>query len=154
MGSDDVNIAYANVINTLDNVYCPVMKVKVKDSCKKNLVVQRLKNGCRKKKNLYRLFLPDRTEISESRYETYKNKLTSTLRSTEMSYYSKLLAEKRTDIKETWAVLNTVIHRQRPSIKYPIHLKCGGKDISTKKDMTNAFNKFFTNIGSNLAKTL
>ena len=36
-----------------------------------------------------------------------------------------------------------------PSIEYPIHIKCGDKDIST-----NEFNKFFTNIGSNLAKNI
>ena len=41
-----------------------------------------------------------------------------------------------------------------PSIEYPIHIKCGDKDISTSKDMTNEFNKFFTNIGSNLAKNI
>ena len=39
--SDDVNIAYANFINTFNilyNLYCPVKKVKIKDTC-----LQRLK---------------------------------------------------------------------------------------------------------------
>ena len=67
----------------------------------------------------------------------YKTKLTSILRSTEQAYYSKLPAEKRGDIKETWAILNTVIRKQRTPINYPIHIKCGDKDISTNKDMAN-----------------
>ena len=65
-----------------------------------------------------------------------------------------MLAEKRRDIKETWAILNTVIGKQRTSIKYPIHIKCGDKDISTNKDMANEFNKFFTNISSKLAENI
>ena len=38
--SDDVNIVYANFINTFNtlyNLYCPVKKVKIKDICRKNL---------------------------------------------------------------------------------------------------------------------
>ena len=37
--SDDVNIAYANFINTFNtlcNLYCKVKKVKIKDTCRKN----------------------------------------------------------------------------------------------------------------------
>ena len=40
LGSDDVNIAYANFINifnTLYTLYCRVKKVKFKDTCIKNL---------------------------------------------------------------------------------------------------------------------
>ena len=35
--SDDANITYANFINTLYNLYYPVKKVKIKDTCRKNL---------------------------------------------------------------------------------------------------------------------
>ena len=37
---DDVNIAYGNfinILNTLYNLYCPVKKVTIKDTCRKNL---------------------------------------------------------------------------------------------------------------------
>ena len=58
--SDDFNIAYANFINafnTLYNLYCPVKRVKIKDTCRKNWLSNGLKNACRKKNHLYRLFL-------------------------------------------------------------------------------------------------
>ena len=74
--SDDVNIAYANFINTFNtlyNLYCPVKKVKIEDTCrKKHWLSYGLKNACRKKNHLYILFLRDRTVISESRYKKYK----------------------------------------------------------------------------------
>ena len=65
-----------------------------------------------------------------------------------------MLVENRGDIKETWAILKIVILKQCSSIKYPIHIKCGDKDISTNEDNANKFNKFFTNISSNLAKSI
>ena len=37
---DDVNIAYVdfiNTFNTLYNLYCPAKKVKIKNTCRKNL---------------------------------------------------------------------------------------------------------------------
>ena len=79
--SDDAYANFINTFNTLYNLYCPAKKVKIKDTCrKKPWLSNGLKNACRKKNRLYRLFLRDRTEISESRYRTSKNKLTSILR--------------------------------------------------------------------------
>ena len=54
----------------------------------------------------------------EYRYKTYNNKLTSILRLAEKAYYiySKMLSEKRGTIKETRAILNTVLCKQRQSV--------------------------------------
>ena len=50
--------------------------------------------------------------------------------------------------------MKIVILKQYSSIKYPIHIKCGDKDISTSEDNANELNKFFTNISSNFAKNI
>ena len=114
-----------------------------------------LKNACRKKNGLYRSFLRERTHTSEYRYKTYKNKLTSILRLAEKAYYSKMLLEKRGNIKETWAILNTVLGKQRNSVNYPTHLMQRDIHITSKEDMANAFNTFcFTNVGPNLANDI
>ena len=52
--------------------------------------------------------------MSEYRYKTYTNNLTSILRLDEKAYYSKMLLETRGNIKETWEILNTA--------NYPTHL--------------------------------
>ena len=123
--SDDVNVAYINFIETfskLYNLHCPVKKAHAKGIYKKPWITNGLKNACRKKNGLYRSFLRDRTHTSEYRYKTYKNKLTSILRLAEKAYYSKMLLEKRGNIKETWAILNTLLGKQRKSVNYPTHL--------------------------------
>ena len=62
-----------------------------------------------------------------------------------------MLLEKRDNIKETWAILNTVLCKQRQSVNYPTHLMQNDVHISSKKNMANEFNTFFTNVGPNLA---
>ena len=118
---------------------------------KKPWITNGLKNACRKKNGLYRSFLRERTHTSEYWYKTYKNKLTSILRLAEKAYYSKMLLEKRGNIKETWAILNTVLGKQRKSVNYPTHLMQRDIHITSKEDMANEFNIFFTNAGPNLA---
>ena len=155
--SDDVNVAYINFIETfskLYNLHCPVKKAHAKGIYKKPWITNGLKNACRKKNGLYRSFLRERTHTSEYRYKTYKNKLTSILRLAEKAYYSKMLLEKRGNIKETWAILNTVLGKQRKSVNYPTHLMQRDIHITSKENMANEFNTFFTNVGPNLANDI
>ena len=104
--TDDVDVAYINCTETfgkLYNLHCPVKNAHAKGRPihKKLWITHGLKNACRKKNDLYRSFIRERTQTSEYRYKTYKNKLTSILRLAEKAYYSKMLLEKRGNIKET-----------------------------------------------------
>ena len=139
----------------LYNLHCPVKKAHAKGIYKKPWITNGLKNACRKKNCLYSSFLQERTHTSEYRYKTYKNKLTSILRLAEKAYYSKMLLEKRGNIKETWAILNTVLGKQRKSVNYPTHLM--QRDIHTspaKKIWLMSLILFFTNVGPNLANDI
>ena len=73
--SDDVDVAYINFIETfskLYNLHCPVKKAHAKGRpiYKKPGIPNRLKNACRKKNDLYRSFILERTQTSEYRYKT------------------------------------------------------------------------------------
>ena len=112
--SADVDVAYINFIETfskLYNLHCPVKKAHARGRPihKKPWITYGLKNACRKKNDLYRSFIRERTQTSEYRYKTYTNKLTYFLRLAEKACYSKMLLEKRGNIKKTWAILNTVL---------------------------------------------
>ena len=48
-----------------------------------------------------------------------------------------MLLEKRGNIKETWAILNTVLGKQRKSVNYPTHLMQRDIHITSKEDMAN-----------------
>ena len=54
-------------------------------------------------------------QIQDTRYKTYKNKLTSILRRCEMDYYSNLLGVQIGNIQETWKILNGIIKQKQDS---------------------------------------
>lgn len=54
-------------------------------------------------------FVRSRTQSSEKKYKSYKNKLTSILRKAKMDFYNKKLKEQRGNMKATWNILNSVI---------------------------------------------
>ena len=49
--------------------------------------------------------------MGRHRYKVYKSRLTTMLRLVEKAYYSNLLAEKKCNCKETWEMLNNVLHK-------------------------------------------
>ena len=100
------------------------------------------------------MFLSCRTLAAETRYKTYKNKLTSILRLSKKSYYSKLLVEHRNNIAETWQILRTVIGKHLKHSSYPNHFIVEGSKVDNKTEIANVFNILFTTIGPDLANNI
>ncbi len=113
-----------------------------------------LRNACKKKNKLYKLFLKERTQIAEKRYKLYKNNLTSILRCSQKDNYRPLLTSQKGDIKATWTILNSVIKRGKCSSEYPKEFKMNNKLISDQKTISTGFKFFFVNVGNGLAKKI
>ena len=65
-----------------------------------------------------------------------------------------MLEKQKANVKETWKILNEVIHKRKNKPTYPEYFIKNNKIISKKKDIANGFNNFFTNVGVNLAKNI
>lgn len=90
----------------------------------------------------------------KKRYKLYKNKLTSVLSFCKREYYSKLLESHKNNIKETWKVLNGVINKNhKTKSMYPDTFVDNDREVNGKC-IADGFNKFFTNIGSDLAASI
>lgn len=91
----DVNNSYNNFTDIVNHLFAenfPLTKHKPrKESTIKPWLTPGLINACKKKNNLYRQFLKHRTDQSERKYKTYKNKLTNILRYSEKSTTMSLL---------------------------------------------------------------
>ena len=120
---DDVNNAYVNFIDMYKlhlNSCCPVKRFVVKDVQKqKPWLTRGLENAIKKKNSLYKNFLRCKTTVSQMKYKSYKNKLTSVLRYAQKRYYDKLLSDKEMDIKGTWKILNSLIKGCNTATNYP-----------------------------------
>ena len=112
MNKSNPNLAFSHFMQVLSNTYkdaCPVKITTYAGKTKRNdkpWLTRWLnnacitKNACIKKNNLYLAFLKDRSELTESRYKKYKNKLTKLLCLEKKNYYRKKLEGCKTNTRE------------------------------------------------------
>ena len=153
----DTNKAY----NTFQEIFakvhrscCPIKKIKIKDiPTDKTWLTPGLRNACRKKYNLYHIFLKKKDKDSEKRYKIYKNKLKSILRKCEKQYYKEQLYSCQTNMKQTWAIINDVLKRKKKNVCIE-QIKLNGQVLSNKTLIANEFNTYFVNIGEKLCNKI
>ena len=143
---------FINTIDTLHNKCFPLTKVKVnpiKDS--KLWITSTLLNSIKRKNNLYKQYLNNKSDITLGKYKKYKNKLTSILRLAEKNYFSNKLLEAKNNLSQTWQIINNITNRTT-SKKSVDQILDDGSIIDDPQTIAEKFNNFFLNIGSNLAK--
>ena len=58
------------------------------------------------------------------------------------------------NMKETWNILNTVIHKKEKGSQYPTQLNEDARKVTGNIDIANGFNRLFSNIGPALARNI
>ena len=88
-----------------------------------------------------------------SNYKIYRNKLYHLIRVTEWQYYQDQFTKHKSNLKKSWQIIKTIINKckYRPSAS---EFKSNGNSITNGKQISDTFNKFFVNVGSNLAKKI
>ena len=86
-------------------------------------------------------------------YKDYRNILHRLLRQAEREHYNELLNINKTNLRKQWAVINQVLNKNKPD-GLPNKFNIDNNVISDKYKISEAFNNFFVNIGSNLAKNI
>lgn len=108
----DTDGAYNNFLEIFLHSYdkhCPIsVYSKHIKYLKSPWLTKGLINACKKKNNLYKLFIKLKSKEAENKYKLYKNKLTDIIRLAKKSYYKKLLLDNKSNIKGTWDVLNYI----------------------------------------------
>lgn len=158
--TDNVNTAYEAFMTTLIDLYDKNCKItKVNALIKKNTVnnpwmTNGLKNACKKKNYLYRLFLRSRTKDAEVRYKKYKNKLVGIIRRQKKDYYTTLLDKNKNSTKDTWSIINSVMQKGKIKTKFPNKFTKNNDDICNKTEIVDEFNDYFVNIGPILSQQI
>ena len=57
-------------------------------------------------------------------------------------------------MKKTWAVISETLNKNEKRKDEHLTLKCNGRDLSDDFEIANNFNRFFANIGENLASNI
>ena len=107
----------------------------------------------RRKNYLYKKVLKNPTLQNKSNYTTYKNKLNHLIKASKKQYFSSKFEKNKGNIKGTWKVINSVLNKgnHKPNPSYFVQ---DGASIEGNKEISEAFNEYFVNIGASLARKL
>ena len=81
------------------------------------------------KNRLYKPFLHSSNPGTKSTCKIYKNKLIHSLRIAKRLYYDKKLTNNKSNIKETWKILNSIINKKRTKSKMNSVFNYDGKEV-------------------------
>ena len=84
---------------------------------------------------------------------TYKCILNKCIREAK-THYSTMLNKYKSDSTKTWKITNSILHRNINQSSFPQHFDIDNSKISDHQLIANAFNKYFTEIGTKLASDL
>lgn len=155
---NDPSNAYTTFFTKYNNIYndCfPLKKVSSRNSKSfKPWISKGLLRSIKKKNKLYKQFLYSPNPGNESIYKVYKNKLTHSIRVAKRLYYDKKLADNKSNIKETWKILNSIINKKNPKSKLNSVFNYDGKEVLDPVEIANRFCNYFSSLGPNLAKKI
>jgi hypothetical protein len=86
-------------------------------------------------------------------YKSYRNKLNKLIKISERKYYEEIFNDRQTDLKKKWTIVKGIINKKKTS-NVPCKIKINNKEITNKAIIAERFNKYFVNIGPELAKNI
>ena len=157
--TEDVNLTFESFHNKLSDIinrHAPQHKLSKKEI--RILAKPWITNGIRvsiaKKNKLYELYIKSKNDYYFSKFKTYRNKLKHLILVIKKSYYNKYFANNKYNIKNTWKGIKQLITLKHQPYLVPNLLEVENLKLTNSKSIANAFNKYFSNIGPNIANTI
>ena len=107
-----------------------------------------------RKDKLHRKYVSHPTLVNQTNLNSYRNKLTTLIRTSKKNYFTNKLDACKHNTKLTWNILNDILGRKTkrnlPSYFYDDNLAL----ITDPSVIANKFNNYFVNVGPNLARKI
>lgn len=129
------------------------LEMKKKEIKKNPWITDGLVSSTNEKNKMYKKVHENpKNQALQAEFKIYRNKLNELIRIAKHEYYKGEIEKNRNCPKNMWRCLKNIESgKHEVGIK---EIKVGDDIIRNKKQMTENFNKFFTDIGSNLAKEI
>ena len=149
---DNASHAYDKFIEIFTDLldkYTP-LKRKRKSKTKSSLpwIKKDLIKMIHRKNRLYKQYMNRRTHLNKTKYKTLNNKVNKLVRSAKKNYFSNQLEKEKTNIKNTWKILNNALNKNHRKPRNKI-FNINGQIIDNPTQVSDHFNNFFINIGLN-----
>ena len=133
----------------------PIKMLKEGYRTRKPWLSEEMKRSIKVKNKQYKImhYKKSGNREDEMVYKKYRNTLNKILVEAERKHYESLLNENKSKLKKSWCILKEVINKKKASNTCSRFL-VNGQITNDKKKIANGFNKYFINIGPNLANKI
>ena len=106
------------------------------------------------KTRFYKKYLMTKSDYYKSKYKYYRNKLNNLQRISKKMYHEKYFAKNNHNNKNIWKGLKQLISSKPRGNYIPTKIVKDNHEITNTRDICQAFNDYFSNIGKSLAETI
>ena len=106
------------------------------------------------KNKLYKKTVKTPSSDNIQEYKRYRNKLSHIIRISKKRYYKEKFAEMHNNLKKTWELINEVINKRNSKKSLPNKFYQGNEEITDPVNIAETFNKYFVDVGPNLAQKI
>ena len=154
---DDCSLAIDELTKIINHEYKSCCPLKTKTISYKDAIKPWISNEILsfiRKRHHYYLLLR-KGIISKKTYSNYRNFVTKKIRTAKKKYYEIKFNEIKSDIKQTWKIINDVLKPRHNKPKNTINKLIVNDTVHDNfKDISNLFNNYFVNIGKDLADSV
>ena len=138
-----------NVLQVL-NTLAPVTRKRVRES-NPQWVTEELLSSIKRRDYLKKIASRSKNEDDWVNFKQQRNFVINLKNRLKKQYFQNVIDENKDDSKKLWKTLNSLIPNDKKSNTTPHFITNEGKEITDKKQIAEAFNKFFSTVGSKLA---
>ena len=151
--SNAFDIFHQKIMKCYNDAF-PKIQVKLRYNNKKPWLTQELRNHIKTKNKLHVKFKTNVCDHTEILYKRFRNRLNHLMRKAEKQHYSDLITANKGNMKKTWQIIKGIINKRKNNSVQTRFKGNNGLIVTDGKAIAEAFNCFFTNVGSNLAKKI
>ncbi len=157
LSCDDCWDLFENTFNTVLDVHAPLRfqtrresKLKSKPWITKGILV-----SIKRKRLLYREVLDSKCKTEWAVFKRYRNKLCHIIQLSKNNHYKSEIANCKSNPKKLWQTINEIINLKGKKKKNDIVFENNdGEVVKDNHAISNAFNDFFVNIGTELSNKI
>ena len=154
----EVNLAY----NTFQEIYLnryiscfPYKSTTNVQRFKQEWMTSELLNACKLKSKLYKKLMKHPNENTKKVFITFRNKFKILKDATIKKYYQEKFTSYKNNSRKTWQLIGSIINTNKRSNEDTEHFKLQNNEKCTDPStIANSFNKYFSNIGDQLAESI
>ena len=135
----------------LFNKYFPFIKISRKKFKDKPHITNGIKVSIKHRDKLFRKYHDNPNDINKMIWKKFRNKTNEIIKRAEQLYYSSKINKHNSNCRELWKTFGKILNKNKIKHNSIVTLSINNKIISNKKHIVEEFNKYFCQVGENLA---